>query len=41
MVITVGAPAPDFTLPTVDGEAVSLGQYRGRWVILVFLRWLG
>ncbi len=37
--VPVGAPAPDFTLPAVTGEAVRLSDYRGRrHVVLVFLR---
>jgi peroxiredoxin len=34
--ISVGEPAPDFTLRDQDGEDVSLSDYRGRKVILVF-----
>lgn len=31
------APAPTFTLPTNAGEgSLSLGDYRGRWVVLYF-----
>ena len=37
----VGEPAPDFDLPTVDGATLSLSDLRGRWVVLVFLRYLG
>ena len=29
-------PAPDFSLPTADGKAVSLRDYRGKPVIVVF-----
>jgi peroxiredoxin Q/BCP len=36
--ITVGEPAPDFTLPAIDGSSVSLSGLRGRPVLLVFLR---
>lgn len=31
-----GTPAPDFTLPRVDGGEISLSQFRGRRVLLVF-----
>jgi peroxiredoxin len=31
-----GIPAPDFTLPDAGGQQVSLSQYRGRPVVLVF-----
>jgi peroxiredoxin len=31
-----GSPAPSFTLPDLDGRTVSLDQYRGRRVLLVF-----
>jgi peroxiredoxin len=31
-----GAPAPDFTLPSGPGRTVSLSDYRGRPVVLVF-----
>lgn len=31
-----GTPAPDFTLPTVDGQTLTLRHYRGRRVLLVF-----
>ena len=34
--IAVGKPAPDFTLRNQDGEKVSLSDYRGRRVLLVF-----
>lgn len=33
-----GTPAPDFTLPRVGGGEVSLSSYRGRPVVLAFLR---
>ena len=36
--VTVGEPAPDFTLTATDGSEVSLSGYRGRPVVLVFLR---
>jgi peroxiredoxin len=31
-----GTPAPDFTLPSGPGQTVSLSDYRGRPVVLVF-----
>ncbi|HET8814047.1 MAG TPA: redoxin domain-containing protein [Solirubrobacterales bacterium] len=34
--IAVGEQAPDFTLRNQDGEKVSLSDYRGRKVLLVF-----
>ena len=33
-----GARAPDFTLPDVDGTAVTLSDFRGRPILLVFIR---
>jgi len=35
-VIEAGAQAPDFTLPDQDGTEVSLSDFRGRRVVLVF-----
>jgi cytochrome oxidase Cu insertion factor (SCO1/SenC/PrrC family) len=36
---TVGEPAPDFTLPSVEGGAVTLSDYRGQKnVVLLFYR---
>jgi peroxiredoxin len=35
-VIGSGKPAPDFTLRDQDGEEVSLSDFRGRRVLLVF-----
>jgi peroxiredoxin len=35
-VIDAGSPAPDFTLVDQDGRHVSLSDYRGRAVVLVF-----
>lgn len=32
----VGEPAPDFTLPTLEGDTVSLSDYRGRPVLMNF-----
>jgi peroxiredoxin len=37
----IGDPAPDFALPAAQGEPVALHDLRGRWVVLVFLRYLG
>ncbi len=34
--IAAGEPAPEFTLRNQDGEEVSLSDYRGRKVMLVF-----
>jgi len=34
--IEPGAQAPDFTLPDQDGAEVSLSDFRGRTVVLVF-----
>ena len=34
--IEAGTRAPAFSLPAIDGEEVSLGDYRGRPVLLVF-----
>jgi peroxiredoxin len=41
MPLRAGDRAPDFSALTSEGAATSLGDYRGRWVVLVFLRWLG
>jgi len=32
----VGSMAPDFTLPSQDGQAVKLSALRGQWVVLYF-----
>ena len=34
--LAVGDPAPAFTLPDQQGEARSLADYRGDWVVLYF-----
>jgi peroxiredoxin Q/BCP len=31
-----GQPAPDFSLPSMEGGAVSLKDYKGKWVVLYF-----
>jgi peroxiredoxin Q/BCP len=33
---SVGTAAPTFTLPNQEGQAVSLGEYKGKWVVLYF-----
>ncbi len=32
----VGAQAPAFTLPSQTGAAVSLSDFKGKWVVLYF-----
>ena len=34
--IEPGSPAPGFTLPDQDGKGISLADFRGRTVVLVF-----
>jgi thioredoxin-dependent peroxiredoxin len=34
--LAVGDKAPDFSLPDADGNTVSLGDYRGRSVVVYF-----
>lgn len=29
-------PAPDFTLADINGETHTLGEYKGKWIILYF-----
>lgn len=36
--ITPGDPAPDFEAEDVDGHRIRLSQFRGRPVLLAFLR---
>ncbi len=36
MALSVGTQAPDFTLPSKPGETVTLSQYRGKSVVLLF-----
>jgi peroxiredoxin (alkyl hydroperoxide reductase subunit C) len=33
--VTVGEPAPDFTLPAISGERVTLSQYRGKKHVVI------
>jgi peroxiredoxin len=33
--LEVGAPAPDFTLPSTTGEPISLSQFRGKKLVLL------
>jgi len=35
--VTVGQPAPDFTLTDVSGKAVSLADYKGKHVVLEWI----
>jgi peroxiredoxin Q/BCP len=34
--VAAGTPAPAFTLPSQDTPAVSLSDYKGKWVVLYF-----
>ena len=34
--VAIGAPAPDFSLPTPTGKLVSLADYRGKYVLIDF-----
>jgi hypothetical protein len=34
--VTEGNPAPDFELPSGDGDSVRLSEFRGRPVVLYF-----
>ncbi|NOS68028.1 MAG: thioredoxin-dependent thiol peroxidase [Candidatus Peribacteraceae bacterium] len=34
--LTVGTPAPNFTLPDQDGTVHSLSEEKGRWVLIYF-----
>jgi hypothetical protein len=33
--LDVGAKAPDFTLPSTTGSSISLGQFRGKKLVLL------
>ncbi len=34
--LEIGKPAPNFTLPSTTGEKISLGQFRGKLVLIEF-----
>ena len=34
--VTVGSPAPNFSLPSQEDKMVSLSDYKGKWVVLYF-----
>lgn len=34
--ISEGAPAPDFRLPSADEKTVGLKEFAGRWLVLYF-----
>ncbi|MEO1635718.1 MAG: thioredoxin-dependent thiol peroxidase [Cyanobacteria bacterium J06631_9] len=36
MTLTVGSPAPDFSLPDADGNIISLAELKGQRVVLFF-----
>ncbi len=36
--VQAGQPAPDFTLEAADGRPVTLSDFRGKRVVLVFYR---
>jgi peroxiredoxin Q/BCP len=36
MTLSIGTPAPDFSLPDQDGALHSLKEYAGKWVLLYF-----
>ena len=36
MTVQIGEPAPDFTLPSDEGNEVKLSEFRGKKVILYF-----
>ena len=35
MAVTVGKPAPGFTLQSTTGKAISLSQFRGKKMVLI------
>jgi peroxiredoxin Q/BCP len=36
--LEVGSPAPDFKLPSNIGNEIALSDYRGRKIVLFFVR---
>ncbi len=36
MTLTIGSPAPAFTLSDAEGNSVSLASLKGKWVVLYF-----
>ena len=36
--VTVGQPMPDFTLPTYQGEDITISQLKGKSIMLIFPR---
>ena len=36
--VTVGQPMPDFTLPTYQGEEISISQLKGKNIMIIFPR---
>ncbi|MSR87076.1 thioredoxin-dependent thiol peroxidase [Candidatus Peribacteria bacterium] len=36
MLLMIGSPAPDFTLPDQDGNVHSLSNQQGKWVLVYF-----
>ncbi len=37
-VLRVQKPAPDFSLPQVDGKAIKLSDYKGKLILLGFFQ---
>ena len=35
MAVTVGKPAPDFTLQSTTGKVITLSQFRGKKMVLI------
>ncbi len=41
-VVKIGMPAPDFSFPDLDGQPVSLSDYKGKFVLLnIWATWCG